>query len=217
MADLFIRGAANDFAGGATSGTVTLSGVGCDLGLMFISHNPVDDPINTVTIGGTAATLVDTQTDAGGTVRIAVYKKVGAIGNDGVVNFTSPLSHSSSAGCQFFNGTDQTTPLGTAQKATGTSTTAAVTVTSIGANNSGCDGVASTPSTSINTPTQTQAFVDNNPSWCIGGSHAAGNASRTFQWTITASAPWSSIAFEVMAAGAAASGLLVIPLTLVIV
>ena len=200
MADLFVRGAANDAAGGVQTITISIDGTGCDALAVCISHNQTDDPISTVTYAGAACTALDTSNN-GTTLRMSVYQKIApATGvNNVVVTFAAPLNHSSAAGAHMFNGTDQTTPFANVQKASGTSVTASVTLTSIGALNSGFDGVAATPSTSINTPTQTQSFVDNNPTECVGGSHAAGNASRTFQWTITASAPWASIAFEVQA------------------
>lgn len=209
MADLFVRGNSSDAAGGVQTITISLDGTGCDALAIVVSHNSVDDPISTVTYAGASCSALDTSTTGSGaaTVTSSVYQKIApATGvNNIVVTFVAPLNHSSSAGGHMFNGTNQTTPFANVQKAAGSSTTASVTLTAIGANNSGFDGVASTPSTSINTPTQSQSFVDNNSSWCVGGSHAAGNASRTFQWTITASAPWASIAFEVQAPGGGAS------------
>jgi hypothetical protein len=208
MADLFVRGASADSAGGVSTITISIDGTGCDALAVCIAHNQTDDVISTVTYAGAACTALDTSNN-GTTLQMAVYQKIApATGvNNVVVTFTAGLNHSSAAGAHMFNGTNQTTPFAGVQKASGSSTTAAVTLTAIGASNSGFDGVASTPSTSINTPTQTQSFVDNNPTDCVGGSHAAGNASRTFQWTITGTAPWASIAFEVQAAGAAAANI----------
>lgn len=219
MADLFVRGASSDSAGGVQTITISIDGTGCDALKIDVSHNPTDDPIQTVTYAGASCSALDSSTDGTNAVRASTYQKIApATGvNNVVITFVSPLNHSSSAGAQMFNGTNQTTPFANVQKATGNSGTASVTLTSIGAANSGSDAVAATPSTSINTPTQTQSFVDNNPSWCVGGSHAAGNASRTFQWTITAANIWASIAFEVQAPAAGGGGLLSIPLTFVIV
>lgn len=198
MADLFVRGASADAAGGVSTITISIDGTGCDALAVCISHNQTDDVIQTVTYAGASCSALDTSNN-GTTLQMAVYQKIApATGvNNVVVTFTAPLSHSSAAGAHMFNGTDQTTPFANVNKASGSSVTASVTQSSIGAANSGFDGVAATPSTSINTPTQTQSFVDNNPTECVGGSHAAGNGSVTFQWTITNTAPWASISFEV--------------------
>jgi hypothetical protein len=196
MADLFVRGNSADSAGGVQTITISIDGTGCDALAVCISHNQTDDVIQTVTYAGASCTALDTSNN-GTTLQMAVYQKIApATGvNNVVVTFTAPLNHSSAAGAHMFTGTDQANPFINVTKASGSSTTASVTQASIGANNSGFDGVAATPSSSINTPTQTQSFVDNNPTECVGGSHAAGNASVTFQWTITASAPWASISF----------------------
>jgi hypothetical protein len=216
MANLFVRGASADAAGGVSTITISIDGTGCDALAIGVSHNQTDDVISTVTYAGASCSAKDTS-DNGTTLRAAVYQKIApATGvNNAVITFTAPLNHSSAGGAHMFNGTDQTTPFINVTKASGSSTTASVTQTSIGASNSGFDVVAATPSTSINTPTQTQSFVDNNPTECVGGSNAAGNASRTFAWTITGTAPWASISFEVQASGSAAAPPLIDPAILI--
>jgi hypothetical protein len=203
MADLFVRGGSAPSAGVATI-TTAADCTGCDLLTVSVSYDPAADTLSGITYAGAAMTLVDSNT-VGANVKVATYKKTGpATGsNNIVVTFTAAVNVTCMAGWQAFNGTDQTTPLGAAQKATGTSTSASVTLTSIGANNSGFDAVASAADESL--PTQTQAYLDVSGTVTGAGSHAAGNATRTFTWTLSVSNVWASMAFEVNAAGGAAA------------
>ena len=201
MADLFVRAASGDSAVGASTIVFAANGSGCDLITVFPCFNKGASPdsVSTVTYASSSLTFKDFSSSA--SIRIEGWFKTGTFTGttNVVVTFSAALNHSCTAGAQLFTGTNQSTPLGTAQKNASSAGNSTITLTSIGAANSGCDAAAS--GNSVTVPTQTTSWIDNNQSIGGGGSHAAGNASRTFQWTI--GGEWAAIAFEVQASTAA--------------
>ena len=202
MADLFVRGAAGDAVGGGAVSviTYTIDCTGGDLAVTDVCFNVTNDPtINSVTIGAKTASLVDSVTL--NSAQVNRYQvKLPATGTQTVtVTFANPIVTSCCSGTSLFNGTNQTTPLTGVTKATGTSTAVSVTLSNIGAANSGMEGAA-TGGTLTLAGAQSEAWVDNNQSIAGEGQHAAGGASRTFQATVSPSSDWAAIAHEVNAA-----------------
>lgn len=203
MADLFIRGASGDAPTTGSNVTFAVDGTGCDALGAWVSFNS-GDAINTFTYAGAACTFKSGLSLSSS--RLEFWQKIAPATGSNNVDISvvgGTWSSLPSAGASMFNGTDQTTPFINIGTNSGSSTQSTITLTSIGALNSGADAVGS-PGT-ISAPSQTQSFLDNNPARDIGGSHAAGNASRTFTWTITASSDWIAIAAEVKAASAGAT------------
>lgn len=201
-ADLFIRGASGDAPTTGSNITFAVDGTSCDALGVWISFNNAD-AINTCTYAGAACTFKIGIT-VGAVERLEFWQKIAPATGSNNVDISvvgGTWSSLPSAGASMFNGTDQTTPFINIGTNSGTSTQSTITLTNIGAANSGADGVGS-PGT-ISVPSQTQSFLDNNPARDIGGSHSAGNGSVTYTWTIAPSDPWAAIAVEVKAAGAA--------------
>jgi hypothetical protein len=211
MADLFVRAASADVAAGAANVTFAIDATGGDFLEVSICVDPALDTISTVSYAGAAMTLVDSSTNPAVSIRVETWKKVApATGsNNVIITPTANFVSSCVGGAQLFNGVNQVTPLGAANKASSNAPggNSSVTVTSVGANNSAFDALSSVLST-ISTPSQTQSYVDNVQTFVGAGSHAAGNASRTFTWTIAdGTHSWAAIAFEVNASAAAAGNL----------
>ena len=139
----------------------------------------------TITYGGVACTLVDSLAAASYTI-YTYYFIAPPAGSTAVVASWTNSVQAEMAVCTYYN-VNQSTPLGTSAKATGTSTTASVNVTSA-AGELVCDAVIGLNSLAAGggqTPT-----YDNSVYIPDKGSYKNGAASVTMSWTLGGSNLW---------------------------
>jgi|GEM_PF-2380773 len=148
-----------------------------------------------VTYNSVAMTSVATSTNGGLTVNL--FYLVAPTGGANTVSVTlSGTANAVICGASSYTGVDQTTPLGTAATATGTSVTPSVNVTSA-TNELVVDVMAatviSTPSADASQTSRYATFVSaGSKSTGSGSSDEAGASSVTMSWSIS-SAPWAII------------------------
>lgn len=102
------------------------------------------------------------------------------------------------------NQTGGATTFPNSTSAQGTSTTSAVTITSAVGDATMDSTVLANGAANFSAPTQTQTYLDNTPANISGaGSRAAGAATVTHQWTLSASVTWANAGTDIAAAGGA--------------
>lgn len=175
-------------------------GAGCTNRLMTVKvywKDSTVSTINSLTVGGNAATLIDSQTSPGGFKTTSIYRYTAPatgvvaihIGFDVATDFVNGMAES-------WCGVDQTTPVGTAAKASGSSSPATVNVTSA----SGelvTDAVISEIGSTLTVgadQTQTYNAADvSAASYNAGASYENGGATVTMSWTQSTGDYWGIV------------------------
>ena len=161
--------------------------------------------VNGVTYGGTALTNVADNQGAGNQNRASVWYLLRPPSGTATVAVTLSGSTSVMAGAVSFSGVDQTTPLGTAAVANGTSANPSVTVSS-GSRQLVIDVLASNGDAGALSAAAGQTEQWNGGTGTAGGdvrgggSTQPGAASVTMSWTLNASKSWSLIGVPVLGA-----------------
>jgi hypothetical protein len=156
-----------------------------------------DSSVASITYPGTSMTRQAQVT--GSAQRVEIWAGVNPTPGRATVTVTLSPGTASVCGAVSFTGVDQTTPTIHAATNSGTGRTASVTVTSA-VRNMTLDTVACS-SCAFTHHTQTQRWLDKEPSrGAAGGSTAAGAESVQHRWAINASSSWASAAVDVEAA-----------------
>ncbi len=165
-----------------------------------INSSSTAPTVTGVTYGGSSLTSVASQASSGTQVRSYIYSLLNP--NSGAANVVVTLSGSGTVtvGATTFAGVDQTTPLGTAATAQGTSTTSTVNVTSAtGQLVFGTTAFDGSPTLSLPGGSgQTLAWNQtiSNPASTLAGAASTepGAATVTHSYSSSASQPWSIVA-----------------------
>lgn len=168
--------------------------------VVWVSYYDSFDTPTGVTYNGVAMTAIPSSTAANGDYKIAGYYLINpATGtNNVVISFTGSM-FDIGAGSVSFTDAHQTTPLGTAVTATGTSTTPSVTVSSA-AGEIVLDGLVIVHSGTLTVDgSQTQQWKANTGNAFIkyAGSTEGGAASTTMSWSNSTSQAWAAGAVPV--------------------
>jgi len=188
--------------GNGTGSSITISNYSAGSGinrlmLVGVSWSPNDnETITSVTYGGTALTLVPSSGAVNSNrAAMAIYRLVNPAPGPAnvVVTFNEAVQEGAVVGVTTFTNVDQTSPLGTAASAIGTSTTPAVTVAS--ATGEVVFGVKDNRDPVTTTPVSGETII-----WDLdGGARAdatacyetAGATSTTISYTLSASKEWA--------------------------
>lgn len=195
-------------ASGTTSTTLTYSFTNTAGTYLIVGAATCADAANPtvsgITYGGTAMTKIDNQV-YGSSVDVALFKLASpATGANNVV-VTVTTTAAIMSGATSFTGEHATTPVGTAAKASGTSTTPSVDVTSTTSGNIVVDVAASGSAFSATGAGQTLGWVININNLASGnngqGSREPGNGGTVTMSETCGSDSWGIVAVEVKAAG----------------
>lgn len=172
--------------------------------VVWVSYYDSLDTPTGVTYNGVAMTAIPSSTAANGDYKIAGYYLINpATGtNNVVISFTGSM-FDIGAGSVSFTDAHQTTPLGTAVTATGTSTTPSVTVSSA-AGEIVLDGLVIVHSGALTVDgSQTQRWKANTGNAFIkyAGSTEGGAASTAMSWSNSTSQAWAAGAVPVKPVG----------------
>lgn len=163
--------------------------------VVWVSYFDSADAPTGATYNGVAMTAIPSSTAANGDYKIAGYYLINpATGtNNVVISFTGPM-FDIGAGSVSFTDAHQTTPLGTAVTATGTSTTPSVTVSSA-AGEIVLDGLVIVHSGTLTVDgSQTQlwnSIASNGFQKYAGSMETAAEASTTMSWSNSSSQQWA--------------------------
>lgn len=160
------------------------------------AHRDGNMSVTSVTYGGTALTSIGSQNGPGNQNQATLWYLINP--PTGTANISVSLSGSKdvTAGAASFTGVNQTTPLGTLNSLSGTSTTASVVVSSA-AGEVVIDAVAANGDAVSLTAAGGQSVLWNIGTGTAGGnvrggsSNQPGASSVTMSWTLAASKPWA--------------------------
>jgi len=186
----------------STGGTVTIDVGSGDNRCLFIglSFQQNNITVTGVTYAGSACAFHDGE-NSGVNRRVEIWKKVApSTGSNNIAVSYTGIDDGIICGATAFNGVDQTTPMGAAVKASGSSTAPSVEIT-ITSGNFAHDVLVS--GTNISSPSQTQSWL-NNGSINPAGAGQRNNTSgvRTFSWTIE-DTTWATVVCEILAVASA--------------
>jgi len=166
------------------------------------AHRDGNRSVASVTYGGTALTSIGAQNGAGNQNQATLWYLINP--PTGTANISVSLSGSSdvTAGAASFTGVNQTTPLGTLNSLSGTSTTASVVVSSA-AGEVVIDAVAANGDAVSLTAAGGQSVLWNTGTGTAGGNVLGGSSNRpgassvTMSWTLAASKAWGILAVPI--------------------
>jgi hypothetical protein len=154
-----------------------------------------------ITYNGVALTKIDSQTSGSGKCRSELWYLVApATGAHSIVVSLADVTDAIVGGATSWTGVDQSTPLGTAAKATGTTSPITVDVTSA-VGEYVVDSACAYKATAITLTVGAGQTSDWNETPYVGsvgaGSYEAGAATVTMSWTISAAADWATVAVPI--------------------
>lgn len=177
--------------------------------LVLIAHYYLDDVVSGVTYNGDALTAVPNGEDNNGQFNITLYYMVAPdTGSNTVSVSTTGSVYDIGMIAMSFTGADQSTPLGTAVTATGSSTTPSVNISSASGEivvdgliivHSGTLTVGADQTQRVNTNTA-NAFIK------YASSTESGVSSTTMSWSNSTSQDWAIAGVAVKPVAAAPSG-----------